>query len=238
MVENPNLHLIWHYKKIFIKPIPRYMLSHAFWEYLKVQDQDVWRACAGFMRTYSYLIQYEIDFRRATSLGLALIPIEADGNTVTFERFAEFILPFSQLSDTEVTPRFEWGELRLTRLNMLTRIFLFKRSYHHIEAQWSTFFGQFLSPFLTFFVLVTIVLNSMQVELTAEAQQAPRSLSAFAKLSIGFSIVVLVLVLTAFILLIGLSIVMLLCDFFFARAVTCRKQHNIHAASNMKSSVV
>lgn len=35
ITEDIRLHLIWHYDRIFVKPLPRYMTSYTFWsEYL------------------------------------------------------------------------------------------------------------------------------------------------------------------------------------------------------------
>lgn len=32
VTEEPRLHLVWIYNRIFIKPLPQYLLSQAFWE--------------------------------------------------------------------------------------------------------------------------------------------------------------------------------------------------------------
>ena len=31
ITEEAHLHLVWHYDRIFIKPLPEYLLSHWFW---------------------------------------------------------------------------------------------------------------------------------------------------------------------------------------------------------------
>ena len=89
VTEHPGLHLIWYHDRIFVKPIPVYMLSRAFWEYIAEADQGVSRACLGFMRTYCYLIRYDVDFR--TVIALHLIP-QVEGTPLDFESFVEFIL--------------------------------------------------------------------------------------------------------------------------------------------------
>ena len=63
VTEDPRLHLVWIYNRIFIKPLPRYLLSHAFWEtYLSESfdrlgnyRSDICKAMMGFLRTYRYL---------------------------------------------------------------------------------------------------------------------------------------------------------------------------------------
>ncbi|KAI9717991.1 MAG: hypothetical protein M1835_004119, partial [Candelina submexicana] len=83
ITENPELHLVWTDGRIFIKPIPRYMLSHTFWTtHLTTprphsncaspetqHDQPptaLLRAALGYMRTYHHLIQHESDLHLAT----------------------------------------------------------------------------------------------------------------------------------------------------------------------------
>lgn len=164
VAENPQLHLVWYYDRIYIKRIPRYLLSHAFWEFLTTQPVELRRAITGFVRTYSYLIRYECDFRLATSdeHQLALIPkddgsVSADGSDhITFERFARFIAAFQKLPDDSVSPRYRYGELRLSRLNMCAPIFLGKLTPHHIDAQWGAYLGRFLAPILSVFAVLSV----------------------------------------------------------------------------------
>ena len=119
----------------------------------------------GFLRTYSYLIRYEVDFTLAQEIGLIPKRESSDGREgITSETFTRFISYFSDCEDMLVSPRYTYGELRLTRLNFYSRIFLGKLTYHHIEAQWGPFLNSALAPFITAFVLVSVILNAMQVE--------------------------------------------------------------------------
>jgi hypothetical protein len=169
LAENLHLHLVWNYDKIFIKPIPKYLLSSAFWQYLAVQPVgtgDVQKAAIGFMRSYSHLIQHESDFNLAQDKGL--IP-KADGNVaITWEAFAKLITAFDRYQDIHVSPRYSYGELRLTRLNFYTHIFLGKLTYHHIDAQWSTYLNRCIAPLLIVFAISSTILNAMQVELSVQ----------------------------------------------------------------------
>ena len=63
--EKPGLHLVWINNRVFLKPVPRYLLSHAFWEYYLVQpnthipsdlQMDLLQAARGFLRSYAYLV--------------------------------------------------------------------------------------------------------------------------------------------------------------------------------------
>jgi hypothetical protein len=112
------------------------------------------------MRTYAYLIKFEIDFRKAQSTELGLIPT-GDKDPITYERFAAFISPFAELDDDRVGPRYHYGEMRLTRLNWFARFLLGRLTYHHIHAQWNDYLGRFLAPFLTVFILLSTALSAM-----------------------------------------------------------------------------
>jgi hypothetical protein len=72
ITEDPRLHLVWYYNRIFIKPLPKYLLSYPFWEiYLSVhpnssvEQKALRKAILGYLRSYCYLIKYESDFRIA-----------------------------------------------------------------------------------------------------------------------------------------------------------------------------
>ena len=236
VTEDPNLHLVWYYDKIFVKPIPRYMFSHAFWEYIRNVDAEMWKACAGFMRSYSHLIQFDIDFRRAIELGL--MPAANTQHPITYSKYAAFIHPFAQLPDTTVNARYEYGELRLTRLNVLAPFCIFRLSYFHIEAQWRTYLGQFFAPILTVFVLITTTLNAMQVQLTAQTLQELRNWYFFTNICPWFSIAVVVLILATVVLFIFIVIVMFVHDYCFAREVKRRKKGDIQQAAFIKSCVI
>ena len=57
------------------------------------------------MRTYWYLIRSEIDFRKAVSPELGLIPQGDAQNPVTFEKFVDFLEPFSRIGDDSANQR-------------------------------------------------------------------------------------------------------------------------------------
>ncbi|ORY70346.1 uncharacterized protein BCR38DRAFT_104995 [Pseudomassariella vexata] len=63
ITEDPKLHLVWIYDRIFIKPLPRYIMSYAFWQDYLCNDKNndiskrtrIHRAALGYLRTYYYL---------------------------------------------------------------------------------------------------------------------------------------------------------------------------------------
>ncbi|KAH6877087.1 hypothetical protein B0T10DRAFT_532416 [Thelonectria olida] len=78
--ENIELHLIWWRNRIFIKPMPSYLLDPDFWKAHIVNTADTRNqdpylenidACArGFLFSYTALIAYKSDFRIAQECGL------------------------------------------------------------------------------------------------------------------------------------------------------------------------
>jgi hypothetical protein len=200
----------------------------------------MWQAAAGFMRTYSCLIKHEIDFRKAQSTELGLIPTDDGENPITYERFAQFIAPFAELGDDRVRPRYQYGEMRLSRLNWFARFLLGRLTYHHIHAQWNEYLGRFLAPFLTVFLLLSTALTAMQVELAVQsAPQGFRSWDAFSQVCRWFSVLVLILVAVVSALLIFLILFMFMHDQIFAQKVLRQKKSNQKKLeTSLKSCVV
>lgn len=225
------------------------MLSYSFWEYLATRPVELRAAIAGFVRTYSYLIRYECDFRLATGdeHQLALLPKEDGSNAengldrITFERFSKFIAGFHKLPDDNVSPRYHYGELRLSRLNMCARIFLGKLTFLHIDAQWGSYLGRFLVPLLSVFAVLSVALSAMQVELGVQGslQDSVPRWAKFAYVSRWFSCLVLVMI-AIVIAFFGLLIVfMMIHDIWFAKSVLRqRSRHPTEDSIKFKSGVV
>ena len=149
-----------------------------------------------------------------------MIPKDDGEEDITWDRFAAFIASFDQIRDDQVNPRYRYGELRLSRLNFYTRIFLPKMTFHHIHAQWRPFLGQMFTPLLSSFAVLTIILNAMQVELAVEAITDKRNQwLSLIKLCRYMSILVLVLTGTI-IVIFGITVIFLLIhELMFARSV-------------------
>jgi hypothetical protein len=77
VTENPRLHLVWVYDCVFIKSLPKYLLSYDFWQIYLLSDtspingktaeeiqkhQNICRAALSFLQTYFFLILHESDF--------------------------------------------------------------------------------------------------------------------------------------------------------------------------------
>ena len=109
ITEDHRLHLVWYYNRIYIKPLPKYLLSHTFWERyllsptspLGTQRETTRRAALGYLRTYYHLIKHESDFRIATSRDLCLLPED-----VLWLQYCNFSSTFDLIQDREVAERY------------------------------------------------------------------------------------------------------------------------------------
>lgn len=200
-VEDPKLHLVWYYDTIYVKPLPDYLLNFTFWrDHLpESAPQDLerppqynkYRAALGFLRSYSFLIKHESDFIIAQKSNL--LP-----KYVSFYRFQKFICKFRELEDKNVSHRYQYGQLRLDRLNWaalvikVVHLFLnapenaverFPWSYH--ETRWETtqYIQYYAAPFIFVFAVLSLILSSMQVVLAA---LGPNAWDAFVRVSWGF----------------------------------------------------
>lgn len=81
--DHPKLHLVWSDDRIFVKPLPRYLTSYAFWhnylgrgvdETARTRNRRIRRAALGYLRTYYYLVKTELDFHITQNLSLRLLP--------------------------------------------------------------------------------------------------------------------------------------------------------------------
>lgn len=173
--EDPRLHLCWIYDRIFVKPLPQYLLSHSFWEQflssegspLGFQRLTVRKAATGFLRTYYYLIRHESDFHIANDEKLRLIPPH-----ITWFQFCNFINAFACISDDGVSQGFHYGELRLSRLNFYAKILLRKFQCVQLNRLYGAYYTYFYGPLLFVFATVSCALNAMQVWLQVQGQMA------------------------------------------------------------------
>ncbi|KAJ5609904.1 hypothetical protein N7528_009170 [Penicillium herquei] len=167
VTEDPKLHLVWIDDRIFIKPLPKYLLCYSFWEsYLSqsaaaqsTQVDQIRRVALGYLRTYMWLIQYESDFRIAQEANLSLIQ-----STVSWTEFCSFTMDIARrITDAEVSGRYCYGELRLTRLNHYAPLLLGKTKFHRVHPQYGIYFARFYGPILFGFGFLSVALGGMQV---------------------------------------------------------------------------
>ncbi len=184
--EDPRLHLVWHRDKIYIKPVPSFLLNHNFWTiYLQPPggkstsqspskssqsgsvafDQSI---AIGFMRSYALLVPQRLDFALAKEAHLMPDDVQ------DWLQWSKFIGHFRHVADEHVARRYHYGQLRLSRLNWVVRIFRPRHAstmWFYEIPHWSI--GDFVAratvPLLFLFAGVSLALSSMQVILSVPA---------------------------------------------------------------------
>jgi len=225
VTEKSALHLTWMEDRIFLKPLPDYLMDHSIWETILCRDENykLFGEANGLMLSYLWLVASRSDFKIAHDCGL-LSPV------ITWERWTAFSKVVAANIDhehlTNISPRYIYGELRLGRLNWIYRLCSGKRSaktfirgYKYNYTRYSTFIERNFAWFLTAIIYITLVLTAMQVGLgTSELRES----AAFNRASYGFTIFAILAPLILG-LLVGVVLAVLVC-FNAVHALTQRKK--------------
>ncbi|KIL94201.1 hypothetical protein FAVG1_02763 [Fusarium avenaceum] len=225
--EHARLHLVWHSDMVYLKPLPVCLLSSGFWELHLPPGSPTRPRALGFMRTYAYLIRHRSDFQIAQREDL--IP---QSERLLHGEFEAFIRHFRSIPDDQVSPRWEFGQLRLRWLDWAVRIFqprvpgtqgpmLRRLFYEEPYQQTGQFLREFGAPLLFIFAGLSLILSAMQVILAARPDDP---WPGFASVSAGFSVAIIILLVTIiFVLLVVVVVVLTLQLGFALRARRKRK---------------
>lgn len=180
VTEQMDLHLVWYSKRIYIKPIPRFLLDPRFWEEHLCGNAQLYQCAMGFLLSYAALIEHESDYRIAKESNL--LPEEVT--------WSQWVLLVHQLLNcrnlTTINKRYVYGELRLGRLNLIYRLRKgMIRGYLSSCTTYGDFVRDNLNSLISLFAYTTIVLSAMQVGLGTSYLQENR---AFQRASYVFSI--------------------------------------------------
>ncbi|KAI2465413.1 hypothetical protein F4781DRAFT_424825 [Annulohypoxylon bovei var. microspora] len=179
VTERADEHLVWHEHRIFVKPLPAFLLSHEFWAAHLCgpgdADAALHASARGLLLSYVWLVAHRSDLAVAAAEGL--VP-----PGLTWERWTAFAAAVLASLDLramdDVDPRYRYGELRLSRLDMLTRWPLvaprlwsarnFVDGYMSSSTWYTAFFERHFGWLLVGFVYVSVVLSALQVGLATE----------------------------------------------------------------------
>ncbi|KAI9814869.1 MAG: hypothetical protein M1832_005671 [Thelocarpon impressellum] len=170
VAEDPGLHLVWAFERIYVKPMPEYLLSHAFWS-LYLGDKE------------------------ASPLGADRAAVRAAARSGTSHRLIPRGISFPQaLDDVDVSPRYAYGQLLLTLLNFWAKIFLRRFTYRKMHGHYSTYLARFYGPLLFVFALFSVAVSAMQVEVTVQTLPDPGAgpWAPFTRASRGFAVFTLI----------------------------------------------
>lgn len=172
VTEDIRLHLVWHYDRIFIKPLPAYLTSHVFWEQyfsetpsparrLAMDRERVLTCALGYLRTYTHLIIHESDYQVALKENLVT-------RNITFSQLSNFLSCLEHIPDSAVATRFHYGEIRLSRLNFYSKFFRREFDFQRVHGQYGSYFATFYAPILYSFGTLSLLLSAMQVGMAVE----------------------------------------------------------------------
>lgn len=157
--EMAQLHLVWFDRIIYIKPLPDCLLNDSYYYNKGLEHSG---EVVGFLRSYCSLIRYPVDLVVAKKYNLI-----SDG--VTWEQWATFRdTTLSRTEGLHINKRYEYGELRLNRLDIIYRLTGRGLTYFTVHRTYKTYFTQYFSLFVTIFAFVALVLTAMQVLVTIE----------------------------------------------------------------------
>ncbi|MCJ1343048.1 hypothetical protein MMC31_001239 [Peltigera leucophlebia] len=211
ITEQADFHLVWRDSRIYLKPLPEFLLNSEFWAEHLCKDDALWQSARGFLLSYLWLVCSKNDLQIAQDKGLLPPKISWD----SWVRFSSSILKFIDIASPEsVDRRFLYGELRLNRLNWIYRIFSlphnpknFILGYMSGYNRYSVFLERNFAWIIGAFVYVTIVLTAMQVGLATDRlknnerfQDASYGFTVFAILSpiLAFGILAILLIVLVF----------------------------------------
>ena len=171
VTEDPKLHLVWIRDRIFVKPLPLYLTSHTFWKKYLGNDTNtrVRKAALGYLRTYLYLIRSESDFCIARDPSLHLVPAG-----ITWAQFCDFSADLAKICNRNVSERYVYGEIRLTRLNFFAPLLLRKSYFQRMDYQYREYFARFYGPILFMIGIVSVILGGLQVIVTVQGSDSVR----------------------------------------------------------------
>ncbi|PFH63083.1 hypothetical protein XA68_18220 [Ophiocordyceps unilateralis] len=179
VTEDPRLHLGWIDNRIFFKPLPRYLLSHNFWRH---------HLCPETHPVVAY------DERRAW---LARPDSSPRSQGVSWTQFSRLSSDLAAISDDDVSPRYLFGEIRLTRLNFYAPFLLGKSNHQRVEYQYASYFARSYAPLLFVIGVTSVILAALQVAVAVDQDQV-KSGRAIATLGLWLSIIVMIVSCTLF----------------------------------------
>ena len=227
ITEDPGLHLLWYHNRVFIKPLPPCLTSHAFWkEFLcRESSAELRKAALGYMRSYVHLIKCQSDINVAKEKQLINIGKDLDDKALL-----RFLHSFESVLDKDVTPRYRYGELRLSRINHYIKFYQRRLYYRKVHWHIGDYLSNFVTPFAFVFALVSAALSAMQVVLAAQPPNGNQThgWQRFTSASQWSAVVFLILIATCTLAFPSVVSFLLLRELLFALGHRYRRSSGTH----------
>lgn len=201
LTERPDEHLVWHDGQIFLKPLPDYLLCHSFWvdHICRSRDPKTYASAVGFLLSYAWLVQYRSDF--AIAKEATLLPDVVGFDYPAWTAFISDVISHINVHTlAQVDRRYRYGELRLSRLNTLTRLRAilsgrdFLQSHINFSTRYTAFFESKFGWLLAAFAFFSVILSALQVGLGTGVLS---NSAGFQSLSSGMTLAALVVALSS-----------------------------------------
>lgn len=208
ITEHLDCHLVWGRGRIFLKPLPRWLIHRDFWENHLDQPaptshgsiRTVRGAALGFLLSYIALIQYESDFYIAKEARV----ISPEFTWKKWKTLVQEVLGPDRQLRSQVADRFIYGELRLHRLDLIYQCLgLSLRGYIPRWSSYRSFIQDNLDIVVAGTVYLALVLSAMQLGLSTTNLEGNMSFQA---VSYGAAILAILGPLVAVALILLLSI--------------------------------
>ncbi|KAK5109058.1 hypothetical protein LTR85_003788 [Meristemomyces frigidus] len=157
LTEKARLHLVWFEKTIYVKRLEDELLNWKYFSDVVCGDEIVYQAATGFLLSYAHLVKHPSDLDIAKTSGL----IDKSITWRSWQSFRSSLL--HHLADRNIHDRFEYGELRLDRLNQIYRMKCLGLAYFTVHRDYSSYFGDNYMTLVALFALVSVALSAMQV---------------------------------------------------------------------------
>jgi hypothetical protein len=149
------------------------LLNWAYLSKVLYGDKTVHRAASGFLLSYAHLIEYPSDLEIAKTYGL----VNRDISWKNWQAFRVSLL--HHLADRDIHDRYQYGELRLGRLNRIYHVKLLGLSYFNVYRDHSSYFGDNHMTLVALFALVSVTLSAMQVMTSVDGVPAAASVTSY-----------------------------------------------------------
>jgi len=215
VIEKMDLHLVWEPNRMYLKPLPRYLLDHKFWRDNLVCKPGCCCACQAtgsgrdpsnskqrsmgqidenlspqhqlYQSAFGFLLSYVALIQYETDFRIAQSTFLLPENLtwVTWKELVRQLLN-EKTRGSAPNKRFLFGELRLNRLNMIYFFSLGNlRGYKYGYQTYGGFFWKNLAPIVSFITYLAVVLTAMQVGLATDGLGTN---GAFQRASYGFTV--------------------------------------------------
>lgn len=223
ITEQIDLHMVYHWNQLYIKPLPVWLLKPSVWED-HLCNSDNFPAAIGFLLSYTHLIRYESDYRIAKEK--SLLP-----EGLSWKAWVQLA---NELRNNEATTheRFRYGLLSLGRLNLICRCVNFSLITGYLpflNVNFAEYLQHNFGYLLTVFVYMTMVLSAMQVGLATKQLQNQH---IFMQIAAGFAIFSIVL---PFCVLLGIMLAAIGCCLTILWGACCTKLQSVTPSPKLSS---